>query len=332
MKTSNFIIQKPEETALYLGSVRFFKHLIVTVIFIIILGLLAAVVLLAVENKEKADEIRGLNQILEALSVNNNIPEAADDSAVEDDGNRPEYDEPPAPIPPDPEPELNPYAELFPHLYTDYIPPAEFMDDTGYIYLTFDDGPSRYTNDILRYLQNYDIPATFFVMPDDTEAGRNFLNTMLDRGHEIGIHCMDHRYEVIYRSVEAYLEDFNQAWNLVYEQTGYKPYLFRFPGGSINDHNFYVRRDIIDEMTRRGFVYFDWNVDSRDAMDATWTEMYNTVLNEVAAVPRAVVLFHDRPGGYNTVLVIDDIIKALLADPEEYTFSAITRETRPMQF
>jgi peptidoglycan/xylan/chitin deacetylase (PgdA/CDA1 family) len=155
---------------------------------------------------------------------------------------------------------------------------------------------------------------------------------MLDNGHEIGVHCMSHVYSEIYMSVEAYLNDFNQAWNLVYEQTGYKPYLFRFPGGSINDYNANVRAGIIAEMTRRGFVYFDWNVDSRDALDANWTEMYNTVLNEVAGVPRAVILFHDRPGGYNTVTVIEDIIKALMADPEGYTFSIITRETRPMQF
>jgi peptidoglycan/xylan/chitin deacetylase (PgdA/CDA1 family) len=334
MKTSIFIIQKPEETALYLGSVRFFKHLIVSIIIITILGLIAAVSILAAENREKSDEIIELNQILEALSVNNDV---ADDYEVpspvlpdSDSENLPPIQLPEPIIEPDPE--KSPYVLLFPHLYSDYVSPAEFMDDSGYIYLTFDDGPSRYTNDILRYLQNHNIPATFFVMPDDTEAGKNFLNTMLERGHEIGIHCMNHRYEVIYNSVEAYLEDFNEAWNLVYEQTGYKPYLFRFPGGSINPHNSYVRRDIIDEMTRRGFVYFDWNVDSRDALDATWTEMYNTVLNEVAEVPRAVILFHDRPGGYNTVLVIDDIIKALLADPEGYTFSAITRETRPMQF
>jgi peptidoglycan/xylan/chitin deacetylase (PgdA/CDA1 family) len=169
-------------------------------------------------------------------------------------------------------------------------------------------------------------------MPDDTEAGRNFLNLMLDRGHQIGIHCMSHEYHIIYASVEAYLADFNEAWNLVYEQTGYKPYLFRFPGGSKNDFNKYIRDDIIAEMTRRGFVYFDWNVDSEDALGRDWTTMYNTVLNQVAANPRSVILFHDRPGGYNTVLVIEDIIKALLADPKDYIFSAITPETRPIQF
>jgi peptidoglycan/xylan/chitin deacetylase (PgdA/CDA1 family) len=322
---------------LYLGSVRFFKHLIVTLVFLIIAGLLSAVIVLAVGSNEKRAEIEELNQRIEALSVNITY---AEDLIIPDVPPEPlEEDNPPEPTPPEgeavpepePEPE-SPWADLFPHLYADFTPPERYMEDTGYIYLTFDDGPSRYTNDILRYLLKHEIQATFFVMPDDTETGKNFLNTMLDRGHEIGIHCMSHEYSVIYASVEAYLADFNEAWNLVYEQTGYKPYLFRFPGGSKNDFNIHVRDDIISEMTRRGFVYFDWNVDSRDALDAGWTEMYNTVLNEVAAVPRAIILFHDRPGGYNTVLVIEDIIKALLADPKDYVFSAITPQTRPIQF
>jgi peptidoglycan/xylan/chitin deacetylase (PgdA/CDA1 family) len=325
---------------LYLGSVRFFKHLIVTIVLFSLLGLLTAVIVLASRNNERKAEIEHLGQIIEALSVNNTVADT--ESSRIPDGSEPGDELPPPepfetpPIAPDPEPEnlseKYPYAHLFPHLYSDYIPPASFMDDTGYIYLTFDDGPSIYTTDILRYLNQHNVPATFFVMPDDNQNSKDFLNTMLERGHEIGIHCFDHRYDVIYASVEAYLEDFNFAWNLVYEQTGYKPYLFRFPGGSINDYNRGVRADIISELTRRGFVYYDWNVDSRDALDANWTEMYNTVLNEVAQVSRAVVLFHDRPGGYNTVTVIEDIIKALLADPEGYTFSAITRDTRPMQF
>ncbi|MCL2697622.1 MAG: polysaccharide deacetylase [Oscillospiraceae bacterium] len=340
MKLIDYILQKPEETALYLGSVRFFKHLIVSAVVIVILGLGTAVVVLAVGNNEKKAEIEQLGQIIDALGIESNEPvnTMSNGADYEPDDNIPGQIEPPSV--PEPEPAIksepasddSPYAELFPHLYSDYVPPASYMDDTGYIYLTFDDGPSVYTADILRYLDKHGVHATFFVMPDDNERGKDFLNTMLNNGHEIGIHCMRHEYSIIYKSVEAYLEDFNEAWNLVYEQTGYKPYLYRFPGGSINDYNKNVRADIIAEMTRRGFVYYDWNSDSRDALDATWTEMYNTVLNEVANVPRAVVLFHDRPGGYNTVTVIEDIIKALLADPAEYKFSTITRETRPMQF
>ena len=40
---------------------------------------------------------------------------------------------------------------------------------------------------------------------------------------------------------------------------GAAPQVFRFPGGSVNAYNGATYRDIISEMVRRGFVYFDWN-------------------------------------------------------------------------
>ena len=368
---------------MYLGSVRFFKHLIICVIILIIIGLLAATIIFAVGNGEKDREIEKLNldknalqtlyefgsgklsytvgevcEIIEALGIDNkelvNALYANDKDAFKDILDS--YVQTLAPengknesvnglstqnITDNPEQETtpvtqripeNPYEELYPHLYAEPREQAEYIDDTGFIYLTFDDGPSKNTESILMYLEKYNIKASFFVMPDETDKSKDFLNSMLEAGHEIGIHTMTHQYDIIYASVEAYLDDFNQAYNLVYEQTGYKPYLFRFPGGSINDYNKNVRGDIIAEMTRRGFVYFDWNVDSRDALDANWTQMYNSVLNDVANLNRAIVLFHDRPGGQNTVLVLEDILKALIDDPKGYTFSAITPQTRPVQF
>ncbi|MCL2108127.1 MAG: polysaccharide deacetylase [Oscillospiraceae bacterium] len=387
-----------------LGSVAFFKRLIVFFVLLLIAGLTAATVFLAFLNSDKSNVIEQLVSDKSALQALHNLdgarsapdiddiiaildgigidytalvnaiyeghsgafdgvreflqPEVGDESEspssgdISDNGDNgdtpennpsshetepfvlpePELTEEPEPaIEPEPEPTANPYTELYPHLYSGFTPPAAYMDDSNYIYLTFDDGPTTgITDNILRYLNRHDAKATFFVMPSDTENGKNFLNQMLDNGHEIAVHSMTHEYELIYASVENFLEDFNQAFNLIYEQTGYKPYLYRFPGGSINDFNANVRTDIIAEMNRRGFIYFDWNVDSRDALGANWSQMWSSVLEDIENLNRAVVLFHDRPGGNNTYLVIEDIIKELIA--KGYTLSAITPETRPMQF
>ncbi len=56
-----------------------------------------------------------------------------------------------------------------------------------------------------------------------------------------------------------------------------KTEIFRFPGGSVNDFNTETRDKIIQEMTRRGFRYYDWNVESGDVDGATWTDMYNSI-------------------------------------------------------
>ena len=71
--------------------------------------------------------------------------------------------------------------------------------------------------------------------------------------------------------MEGFLEDFYRLYQYIHEVTGEYPALFRFPGGSINGYDRGVYQEIIAEMTRRGFVYFDWNA---SAQDATLTQEY----------------------------------------------------------
>lgn len=274
----------------------------------------------------------GIEKDVETSSMGENAITAApsDSQPITESGTVDIIDEPEestAPIEP-----AHPYEALYPELYADIPENIVYDQDMDYVYLTFDDGPSRYTENILEYLRAYDIKATFFVIPDGSPECNARLKSIADAGHTIGIHTASHEYNKIYSSVEAYLEDFKTAYDRVYEATGLKCTLFRFPGGSINDYNGEIRDDLIAEMTRRGFVYFDWNVDSNDAMGATWTEMYNNVLSETAANNRSVVLMHDYNGGVNTILVLEDIIKALIANERGYKLAKLTETVKPVQF
>lgn len=224
------------------------------------------------------------------------------------------------------------YTALYPELYCDTTRDVVYNADMDTLYFTFDDGPSKYTENILLYLEKYGIKATFFVVPDGSETSNARLKKIADAGHTIGIHTATHEYKKIYESVDAYLEDFKIAYDRVYEATGVKCELFRFPGGSINDFNEKWRKEIIAEMTRRGFVYFDWNVDSGDAAGATWTEMYTGVLNQIEGKNRAVILMHDHGNGYNTVLVLEDLIKAILNDERGFKLDRLTKNVKPIQF
>lgn len=225
------------------------------------------------------------------------------------------------------------YQMLYPELYADVPDNIVYNDDMDYVYLTFDDGPSKYTQNILDYLDAYNIKATFFVVPDGSEESNARLKKIADKGHTIGIHTATHEYNKIYESVEAYLEDFKIAYDRVYDATGIKCNLFRFPGGSINDYNTEVREELIAEMTRRGFIYFDWNVDTSDALGATWTEMYNNVRTQTIDKNRAVILMHDYNGGWNTILVLEDIIKWIIGNGKRtFHIDKLTEYVKPVQF
>ena len=224
----------------------------------------------------------------------------------------------------------SPFAEIYPEMTV--TPPAEddYVREIGTVYLTFDDGPSENTYSILSYLEQYNIKATFFVVPTRTEGCYEKLRAIAKAGHTIGVHSASHVYENIYSSVEAYLEDFHEAWDIIYDATGIKTEIFRFPGGSVNDFNVETRDHIIQEMNRRGFRFFDWNVDSNDAGGANWTDMYNSIPEDIANNYRSVVLMHDSASTPNTVLVLGDVLQVLVN--EGYKFDKINNDTLPVQF
>ena len=222
------------------------------------------------------------------------------------------------------------YADIYPDMMVNAPAESEYVRELGTVYLTFDDGPSDNTYSILSYLEQYNIKATFFVVPNRSDGCYAKLKAIADAGHSIGIHSASHVYKDIYASVEAFLDDFHEAWDIVYDATGIKTEIFRFPGGSVNDFNTETRDYIIQEMNRRGFRYFDWNVDSNDAGGATWTEMYNSIPSDIANNYRSVVLMHDSNSTPNTVLVLGDVLHVLVSDG--YKFDKINNNTRPVQF
>lgn len=224
----------------------------------------------------------------------------------------------------------SPYAALYEDMYVPAPADSELVRESGTVYLTFDDGPSQNTYSVLSYLKKYDAKATFFVVPTRTDECFELMRAIVNDGHAIGVHSASHDYNKIYASTEAFLADFNDAWNMIYEATGVKTQIFRFPGGSKNDFNEATRDDIIEEMTRRGFRYFDWNVDSRDAGGADWTEMYNSVPADISGNFRSVVLMHDSEQHLATVLVLEDILNVLKV--EGYKLDRINDDTRPVQF
>ncbi len=223
------------------------------------------------------------------------------------------------------------YTELYPDLYAEA--PSEFTEAEKTVYLTFDDGPSENTLMILDILEKYDIKATFFMSGGESDYTKSIMKKVADAGHTIGIHSISHEYETVYASVESFLEDMNNTYNCIYEATGVKPQIMRFPGGSINNYNRLVYPQIIAEVTRRGFVYYDWNVSGEDATShATWTSIYNNVLDGIKSnsTDRAIVLLHDSGDKYTTVTTVEDIIIALKEDG--YSFAPLDNTVKPITF
>lgn len=185
----------------------------------------------------------------------------------------------------------------------------EGVQDQGkVIYLTFDDGPGPYTEQLLDVLERYGVKATFFVTDSGYDA---VMKQIVDRGHSIGIHTVSHDYEEIYSSPEAYFSDLFQMQEIIYRNTGVMTTLMRFPGGSSNTVSRNTNEGLMTILTEAvqdaGFQYFDWNVDSGDAGGAKRKrEVYYNVVNGISGKDVSVVLQHDIQGF--SVDAVEDII------------------------
>lgn len=197
------------------------------------------------------------------------------------------------------------------------------------MYLTFDDGPSEeYTDMVLDVLKEKNIKATFFVIGEYVRKYPETAKRIADEGHTIGIHCDVHDYQKLYAGVDSYIEDFEKAYDTVYEITGVEAQFFRFPGGSVNAYNKTVYQDIITEMEARGFIYYDWNASLGDAARdvASSEELIHNAVNTARGRQEVVMLAHDRVD--NTAYALEELIDAL----PEYRMEPLTMKAQPVQF
>ena len=190
------------------------------------------------------------------------------------------------------------------------------------IYLTFDDGPGVYTEKVLNTLAKYNVKATFFV----THQFGNYVPLIkkeYEAGHSVAVHSYTHNWNV-YKSVDAYVDDFNKMNNDILKYTGSYSKIFRFPGGSSNtisrNYSKGVVKAIASKMLNDGYQYFDWDVDSGDAAGASRNKIYNNVVNGAARCSKCVVLMHDiKP---NTVNELDNILNTLTS--KGYKFGTLS--------
>ena len=200
--------------------------------------------------------------------------------------------------------------------------PAPTRADTGsapdpnekVIYLTFDDGPTENTSRIMDALDRYGVKGTFFVV-HSYDGCEKQIKEIYDRGHQIGLHTYSHLYK-IYSSQETYFADLGKISDLVYNATGYRCKLVRFPGGSSNTISRKYCSGIMSALTRelpkRGYAYFDWNADSFDASERVVSveKIVNRSVSSIGQLNQIVLLMHDAEIKTTTADALPQIIEA----------------------
>jgi len=188
-------------------------------------------------------------------------------------------------------------------------------------FLTFDDGPSYLSNDILDILKKYNIKATFFVVGNLARENKSIIERQIKEGHSIGNHTYTHNYKNIYSSVDVFVNEVDKTQNVIKSIVGsnYDIKLVRFPGGSFGDRlNPYK-----EAIKKKGYYNMDWNALNGDAEgnNIPKEKLIQNVKSTIEGKNHVVVLMHDCAAKKTTVEALPDIIEYLIS--QGYEFKAL---------
>ncbi len=219
----------------------------------------------------------------------------------------------------DPQPELQPQPSItrLSRMYSDYFylsgPTAA---DNDRVALTFDDGPDGvYTPLVLDVLQEYNVPATFFLIGQNVEKYPEVAQRIVDEGHILANHSWSHpRLSDIGASELA--EEINKTEDIMEAITGLRTTLMRPPYGAVNE-------DALEQLIEMDYYVINWSVDSVDWRDQAVDPILINTLPDVRG--GAIILFHSSRGsGENptaTAMALPELIETLRM--QGYTFVTV---------
>ena len=180
--------------------------------------------------------------------------------------------------------------------------------------LTFDDGPSKYTNEILDILKDNDICATFFVLGNKVPYGQETLLKMLENGNEIGNHTYNHKWLAHLDEIEI-KNQISKTQEVIFEYTRYLPKVFRPSYGDIPKE---MRKEINLEVTLWNVDTLDWKLKNktqiikratRNTKDGDIILMHDTYKRTKDALPEIINTLKKKGFQFVTISELNEIKK-----------------------
>lgn len=169
--------------------------------------------------------------------------------------------------------------------------------------LTFDDGPSPFTDRLLSILRANNADATFFLIGNKVAANPEGAKRIADAGMEIGTHTWEHPNMTTIPPQDIAAQ-FSKGVDAIVAATGVRPTLARTAGGLVNDA-------VLAEEGRQGLADINWDVIPFDwANDSNTAATRALLMSQIA--PNSVVLMHDTYS--STVDLVEEFLPVLKAN------------------
>lgn len=189
-------------------------------------------------------------------------------------------------------------------------------------YITIDDGPSKYTSQILDILDSNNVKGTFFMLNNNMILHKEEINRMIKEGHGVGFHGVSHDIKELYKTETSSLEEFETCNKTLYEISGKTSKLIRLPYGSKP----YTPQENYDSLIKNDYLIWDWTLDTQDWKSST-DQIVSNILYYGREREEIVILMHEKE---QTVKALNDTIKIL--KERGYTILPITENISPKNF
>ena len=202
-------------------------------------------------------------------------------------------------------------------------------------YLTFDDGPTQMTKEVLEVLEKNDVKATFFFNAAKGKEDEKIIKEIVNDGHLLALHTYSHDYKKIYKNPKAFIKDLEKNRKNFKNITGYDCRIFRFPGGTNNTVSFSyggkkVIKNTIKLTEKYGYDYVDWNAFPNDTISKVSTKQYNIIIKQAKWNEETVVLIHVFDRNKSLPNGLDNVIKQL--KKQGYTFDTVDNLSTEIKF
>jgi len=165
--------------------------------------------------------------------------------------------------------------------------------------LTFDDGPTKYTDDILEILDNYEAKATFFLIGSRLKRYASYAKQLVAKGHSVGNHSYDHTH-INAMSKEDLIKSIAKSQLAFHEYVGVLPSFYRPPYGNVTEVQEKILSKHFSHLIRWGIDPRDWDRNKSD--DA----IIEHILAKVTA--GSIIVLHEKK---RTVRLLPQLLEAL---------------------
>ena len=168
------------------------------------------------------------------------------------------------------------------------------------IAITFDDGPSIFTPEVLALLKKYEVKATFFCIGKNIETHPEIVQQIITEGHLVGNHSYSHSPFFDFYNAKKITAEIQKTDALLEKYTSKRINFFRPPYGVTTPS---IRR----ALKRTGHKVIGWNIRSLDGGTTNQSLIFNRIIKRIS--PGGIVLLHDT--GAHSVLVLEQFLQFL---------------------